>query len=91
MIGNLRYIYPVIMAVLTNHHIEFVNAPIPGVIALWGKEVRYKKAVEFMRRKLKEEVMENMGVSGSSSKSSSSQLSSSSNSLTTIVVDMNKH
>jgi hypothetical protein len=54
MIGNLRYIYPVIMAVLTNHHIEFVNAPIPGMIALWGKEVRYKKAVEFMRRKLRE-------------------------------------
>ena len=45
MIGDMRYIYPIIMAVLTNHHIEFVNAPIPGIMALWGKDSRYKKAV----------------------------------------------
>ena len=53
MFGELRYIYPVIMAVLTNHHLEFVNAPIPGIIALWGKDSRYKKTLEYMKRKLR--------------------------------------
>lgn len=54
MLGELRYIYPVIMAVLTNHHVEFVNAPIPGIVALWGKESRYRKTLEYMKRKLHE-------------------------------------
>lgn len=55
MLGQLRYVYPVIMATLSNYHMEFVNLPVPGIIALWGKENRYKKSVEFMKLKLKQE------------------------------------
>jgi hypothetical protein len=36
MIGDLRYVYPVILATITNHHIEFANSPVPGMILLWG-------------------------------------------------------
>lgn len=45
MLGEMRYVYPVVMASMTTHHIEFVNSPVPGVVALWGKDTRYKKAV----------------------------------------------
>ena len=37
MLGELRYVYPVILATLTNYHVEFVNSPVPGLICLWGK------------------------------------------------------
>lgn len=71
------------MAVLTSHHVEFVNAPIPGILAMWGKETRYKKTLEFMKHKLMEERNEQLFVSTRSEDGGGS--------LLTIVVDMNRH
>jgi len=34
----IRYTYPVVMAALSETHVNYVDTPVPAIVIIWGNE-----------------------------------------------------
>lgn len=52
-LNPLTYIYPIVAATITSHHIEFANSPVPILINLWGPDNNHAYTKNFLKKMLK--------------------------------------
>ena len=43
-LSPLTYIYPIVAATISPHHMEFANSPVPLFVGLWGNRDNYHSA-----------------------------------------------
>ena len=46
----IRYTYPVVMAALSETHVNYVDTPVPAIVLIWGNEEQCKGLIEQKRK-----------------------------------------
>lgn len=51
----LTFIYPIVTATITPHHMEFTNSPVPLLLGLWGGQEYHAVAKSSLKKLLKQQ------------------------------------
>lgn len=51
----LTFIYPIVAATITPHHMEFTNSPVPLLLGLWGPQEYHAVAKSSLKKLLKQQ------------------------------------
>jgi hypothetical protein len=51
----LTFIYPIVTATITPHHMEFTNSPVPLLLGLWGAQDYHGVAKSSLKRLIKQQ------------------------------------